>query len=577
MPRLSLTHWILVGFILGVLAGVVFGDLCSVLKPIGNAFIKIWQITILPSVVISLIVGVGSLKKDDAKKIATKAGLVLALFWAIGIGAFFSLQLAFPDIEKASFFSTQDLVRTDDFNIIDLFIPSNPFRALSEGLIPAIVVFCLFLGFALMMDIESKPILNSLKIFLAALTRITGFLTKTFPIGVLIITAETTGNMTFEGFLELQVFLISLAASAVLLSVIVLPLLVTCFTTFSYRDILSASSKAVLLGFSTGSEFITLPLIIEGVRKLFENKFENGVGDVVAVSHENPIKEHNGERIEEGFGEGIEERSLDRCEDDLIRSSDDEDIQSYSEVLVPVAYTFPLLGAFVPFLFILFVAWLYMSPLDLSEQIKLIAVGIPSFFGSSKVTVESLLNLMHLPADAYNLYISSGILRQCFVATLTCMSIFSFTTISIALLTNKCQLQWKRVAVFVLLVILLSFLILGGLKMGFAHLLANTYHGNDLISKMELPLDANGKQLDKLVSTKVYLRMEDVPTSAIQSMAYGDEVKQIKKRGVLRVGYNSNCIPFVFFNGLGKLVGYDVQMAYDLAMFINVSRIEFVP
>ena len=111
---------------------------------------------------------------------------------------------------------------------------------------------------------------------------------------------------------------------------------------------------------------------------------------------------------------------------------------------MPVAYTFPLLGAFVPFLFILFVAWLYMSPLDLSEQIKLIAVGIPSFFGSSKVTVESLLNLMHLPADAYNLYISSGILRQCFVATLTCMSIFSFTTISIALLTNKCQLQWKR-------------------------------------------------------------------------------------------------------------------------------------
>ena len=113
--------------------------------------------------------------------------------------------------------------------------------------------------------------------------------------------------------------------------------------------------------------------------------------------------------------------------------------------------------------------------------------------------------------------------------------------------------------------------------MGFAHLLANTYHGNDLISKMELPLDANGKQMNKLVSTKVYLRMEDVPTSAIQSMATGDEVKQIKKRGVLRVGYNSNCIPFVFFNGLGKLVGYDVQMAYDLAMFINVSRIEFVP
>ena len=444
LPKLSLTHWILLGFTLGVLAGLIFGDLCSVLAPIGNAFIKIWQITILPSVVISLIVGVGSLKKDDAKKIATKAGMVLALFWAIGIGAFFSLQLAFPNIEKASFFSTQDLAGAGDFNIIDLFIPSNPFRALSEGLIPAIVIFCLCLGFALMMDIESKPILNSLKIFLAALTRITGFLTKTFPFGVFIITAETAGNMTFEGLLELQVFLISLAASAILLSFVILPLLVTCFTTFHYRDILSASSKAVILGFSTGSEFITLPLIIDGVQKLFGNGLESNVDSVLAV---NPEK-LNGEHIGEYIGERIAEGSPDRCENNLIRNSDNEDIQSYSEVLVPVAYTFPLLGAFVPFLFILFVAWLYDSPLDLFGQIKLIAVGIPSFFGSSKVSVESLLSLMHLPADAYNLYISSGIIRQCFVATLTCMSIFSFTTISIAFLTNKFRLQWKRVVIF---------------------------------------------------------------------------------------------------------------------------------
>ena len=43
------------------------------------------------------------------------------------------------------------------------------------------------------------------------------------------------------------------------------------------------------------------------------------------------------------------------------------------------------------------------------------------------------------------------------------------------------------------------------------------------------------------------------------------------------MGYNSNNIPFVFFNGKGELVGYDVQMAYDLARFINVTRLKFVP
>ena len=96
--------------------------------------------------------------------------------------------------------------------------------------------------------------------------------------------------MTFEMLLELQVFLISLAASAVLLSLVVLPLLVTCFTTFRYRDILSASSKAVLLGFSTGSEFITLPLIIEEFGKLFGNRFENSVDSVLQSALKNSMR-----------------------------------------------------------------------------------------------------------------------------------------------------------------------------------------------------------------------------------------------------------------------------------------------
>ena len=56
-----------------------------------------------------------------------------------------------------------------------------------------------------------------------------------------------------------------------------------------------------------------------------------------------------------------------------------------------------------------------------------------------------------------------------------------------------------------------------------------------------------------------------------------DEIRQIRERGVLRVGYNSNNVPFAFFNGKGELVGYDVEMAYDLARTLNVSRIEFVP
>ena len=565
LPRLNLTRWILLGFILGILTGLVFGDLCSVMQPLSEAFIKAWQITILPSVALSLIVGIGSLKRDTAKAIALKAFLILLLIWVIGVAGYFSFQLAFPPRMEASFFSTQDLAAKTDLNLIDQFIPSNPFMSLSDGIIPATVLFCLFLGFALMLDDGSGPVVNFLRVLLRALNRMTHIIAWTFPVGIFVITAVTAGTLTIEGFLERQVFVVTLAAAAILLGLVVMPLLVTCFTTFHYRDVLASSSRAMLLAFSTGTEFITLPLISEGVEKLFQGRAHNpgtGNGSDTTPTGERETRNNPGGTALAG------EQAPDPGQGS---------IRSYSEILVPVAYTFPLLGGLVPFLFILFVAWLYQNPLDLLEQLQLVVVGIPSFFGSSKLAVISLLDLMHLPADAYNLYISSGILRQAFVAPLSVISIFSFTTITIALTTDRARFRWKRAAMSLLAVILLAVLLIAGLHAGFAALLAGTYHGGDQISRIELPPDPEGNRLDQVVNTTVYLHREDVPAIVPASSGTRDEVRQIRERGVLRVGYNSNNVPFVFFNDKGELVGYDVEMAYDLARALNVSRIEFVP
>jgi ABC-type amino acid transport substrate-binding protein len=392
----------------------------------------------------------------------------------------------------------------------------------------------------------------------------THIIAKTFPIGIFVITAVTAGTLTVEGFLELQVFLITLAAAAILLGLVVMPLLITCFTTFSYRDILSASSRAMLLAFSTGTEFITLPLISEGVEKIFRGK-----GRDPDTSNGSAVDRTGNPDTNVGSNT---DRAGDRKQD-----PDRGDIRSYSEILVPVAYTFPLLGGLVPFLFILFVAWLYKNPLDLTEQLQLIVVGIPSFFGSSKLSVLSLLDLMRLPVDADNLYLSSGILRQAFVAPLSVISIFSFSTITIALTTNRARFRWKRAVMSFLAVILLAAILISGLHAGFAQMLAGTYHGADRILGIGLPPDQEGRRPDSVVNTTVYLHKEDVPAFAPPPSGTRDEIHGIRERGVLRVGYNPNNVPFVFFNGKGELVGYDVEMAYDLARNLNVSRIEFVP
>jgi len=560
LHRLNLTGWMLLGLILGVITGLVFGDLLSFLTPVAEAFVKIWQITILPTVMLSLIVGIGSLKRDTARAVALKAFLVMLLFWVIGILILFSFQFSFPPREAASFFSIPDQSVSAEISFIDLFIPSNPFTALSEGWIPAIVIFSLFLGLGLMLDDGSGPVISLLRTVQGAFFRMTKLLSITFPVGTFVVTARAAGTLDLETILELQVLVVSTAVACILLCFVVIPLLVTCFTPYRYRDVISAASRAVILGLSTGSEIILLPLISEGITKIFVGQDPGpalrGSGNEADMPAEPPP------------AHGSEEEK---------RESADRSVRAYSDILVPVGYTFPLLGKLVPFIFIFFVAWLYQNPLDLSRQIQLALLGIPTLFGSAKSAVPSLLEYMHLPLDAYNLYLSTGVLRSRLMAALTAMSIFAFSVISIALATDQARLNKKRLVITVLVVLLLIVAVITGLKAGFSSLLAGTYHGGDLISQIELPPAPDGRALDEVVNTTVYLRPEDVPVPAAYDPGGGDTVRRIRERGALRVGYNSNCMPFSFFNGKGQLVGYDIEMAYDLARAIRVSRIEFVP
>jgi ABC-type amino acid transport substrate-binding protein len=51
---------------------------------------------------------------------------------------------------------------------------------------------------------------------------------------------------------------------------------------------------------------------------------------------------------------------------------------------------------------------------------------------------------------------------------------------------------------------------------------------------------------------------------------------EINARGVVRVGYNPNSMPFAFFNERDELVGYDIALAHELARGLGV-RLELYP
>src|SRR5262245_17727474 len=131
---------ILVGLVSGVLVGIFFGEHASALKLVADGFVKLLQMTVLPYITLSIVTSLGALSFAQVKILGLRAGTVLVGLWFLALVFTFLVPLAFPAVETASFFSAALVERRPPFNFIDLFIPSNPFHALSNNVVPAVVL-----------------------------------------------------------------------------------------------------------------------------------------------------------------------------------------------------------------------------------------------------------------------------------------------------------------------------------------------------------------------------------------------------------------------------------------------------
>lgn len=349
--KLSLSTQIIIGMGLGFGVGIFFGEYCSFLQIIGNAFIKLLQITILPYICVSMILGIGGLTAGQAKLMAQKAGILLLLFWGISFVIVLLLPLSFPHWESAAFFSSSIVESPQEVDFLNLYIPSNPFYSLANNIVPAVVLFSILMGIALMGMEKKATLLETLDTAAQALIRMTNHIVKLTPVGVFAITAAA-GTMTIEEFGRLQVYLVSFNIAAILLTFWILPMLVTLVTPFKYRDIIGMTRDALVTAFTTGNLFVVLTVLTEGCKQLFETY-------------------------------GLKKDKTD----------------TYVDVIVPISFNFPNTGKLLMLLFILFAAWFSGSTFSLTQYPTFVFAGLLSFFGGVDVAMPFMLDLMRIPAD----------------------------------------------------------------------------------------------------------------------------------------------------------------------------------
>ena len=522
LKNTSLTFRIITGLILGTLTGLFFGEEAATLNVVADVWIGLMQMTILPYVIVSLIVGLGQLDSKLARQLAVRGGLLMLVFWAIALLVITVMPMSFPVFENASFYSAHANEAATQFNPIDLYIPSNPFHSMANTVIPAVVIFSSAVGVALIGMPGKNSLIESLATFLEALGRVTRFVVGLTPIGVFAIVAVATGTMTWDEIARLEVYFVVYIAASLYLALWVLPVLISTLTPFAYKDVFRYTKEALLTAFFTQNVFIILPMLIEASKKLY---FDYGL------------------------------------------NSDDTD--SLSEVIVPVTFNFPNTGKLLSLLFVPFAAWLAGSPMELGSYPSFLLAGLASYFAKAQIALPFLLDIQKLPQDLFQLYIPTGIINGKFDTMVSAMNLLAFSVIGTAALTGHLRISFRKLLRFFVLSMVLLVLTVLGTRLFLSATIDTSYHKDKVIMGMSL--------IQTPVETTVFDTREDLPPGSIPDLP-GDYslLDRITQRGVLRAGYVNGRLPFTFKNEQGELVGFDIEILNLLADEMGV-RLEFVP
>jgi Na+/H+-dicarboxylate symporter/ABC-type amino acid transport substrate-binding protein len=532
--RLFLRQPLAVQVLEGLVAGLVLGfwlpaAVVRGLAPVGDGFLRLFQMPVLPFLSLSLISGVGRLELRQAGRLLSRAGLVLLLLWGLALMAVLLLPLGFPPWQDASFFRPSLLEPPKPLNLLELFIPVNPFEAFATAQIPAVVLFSLCLGIALIAVPARDTLIQVLDRLSTAMLKISAVVARFTPLGVFAILAGAASSLSPSEVPRLGIYLALQGGMVLLLALLVLPLLISALTPISARQVIRCFRTPLTIAFATANLFVVLPLLVERGKELIVQA-----------------------RAERRGLEGEQRQAL-----AALRA----EVELPVEVLTPLALVFPDMGRLLSLAFVPFAGWLSGNPLPQSELPDFLLTGLASTFLEGVMAMTFLLNRLGMPSDLVQLYVAMDQLAVARLGTLlACMSV-----ITLVLLATWLSLETPRLSLRRLLtpgLALLSVpLFIGGARLGFARLPAP---GHPLREQLETQgfTQARGPavQLD--------------PGTA--ALAQAGSWAAIRQRGSIRYCTQLHDYPMAYLNGRGALVGADVELGLLFAEQMGVTA-SFLP
>lgn len=285
--KIGLSTQIFIALLIGALFGVVIHYWIpssyikdtviveGVLYVVGQGFIRLMQMLVVPLVFCSLICG--SMAIGDTKTLG-KVGVktigfylvttALAVCVALGSALLINpgLGLDMDAVQKGTVSSTTEATSLVD-TLLNI-IPKNPVQSMANGDMLPIIVFALFVGIMLAkLGTRGSVVANFFSQFNDVMMEMTMAIMKIAPIGVFCLIARTFATVGFSAFAPMLKYMGNVTLALAIQCLVVYQILLFVFTRLNPFKFIKKFLPVMGFAFSTATSNATIPMSIDTLSK----------------------------------------------------------------------------------------------------------------------------------------------------------------------------------------------------------------------------------------------------------------------------------------------------------------------
>ncbi|ANB58610.1 proton/sodium-glutamate symport protein [Anoxybacillus sp. B7M1] len=283
MKKIGLAWQILIGLILGIVVGAIFyGNpaVATYLQPIGDIFLRLIKMIVIPIVVASLIVGVANV--GDIKKLGRLGGKTIIYFEIITTIAIVVGLLVANVFHPGTGINMKSLEKTDIQSYVDTtnevqhhsmietvvnIVPKNIFESLSTGNMLPIIFFSVMFGLGVAaIGEKGKVVLQFFQGVSEAMFYVTNQIMKFAPFGVFALIGVTVSKFGVQSLIPLSKLVITVYGTMLFFVIVVLGAVARLVGVRIWHFIKILKDE-LILAYSTSSSETVLPKVMEKMEK----------------------------------------------------------------------------------------------------------------------------------------------------------------------------------------------------------------------------------------------------------------------------------------------------------------------